>query len=196
MNTSRPPAGRPSAGGRTLPQVRESLGAFFHQLGMPPIAGRMLAWLALSESGCDSLDAMAGALKASKASVSSMARLLAERGFVERVPVLERRDCYRLRADAWENVLRTRLAAIASAKGLADEGLLAARGGRAPRPRAPRVPAGVQRIVRRPRARPAFVPRARARTRGRSPLPARLPTPQVKTRRTRARPLAGLPATS
>lgn len=123
MNTSRPPAGRPSTGGRTLPQVMESLGTFFHQLGMPPIAGRMLAWLALSESGCDSLDAMAGALKASKASVSSMARLLAERGFVERVPVLERRDCYRLRADAWENVLRTRLAAIASAKGLADEGL-------------------------------------------------------------------------
>ncbi|WP_375766235.1 hypothetical protein NR798_31655 [Archangium gephyra] len=123
MNTSRPPAGRPSAGGRTLPQVRESLGMFFHQLGMPPIAGRMLAWLALSESGCDSLDAMAGALKASKASVSSMARLLAERGFVERVPVLERRDCYRLRADAWENVLRARLATIASAKGLADEGL-------------------------------------------------------------------------
>ncbi|HYO72305.1 MAG TPA: hypothetical protein VEU33_40160 [Archangium sp.] len=123
MNTSRPPAGRPSTGGRTLPQVMESLGMFFHQLGMPPIAGRMLAWLALSESGCDSLDAMAGALKASKASVSSMARLLAERGLVERVPVLERRDCYRLRADAWENVLRARLAAIASAKGLADEGL-------------------------------------------------------------------------
>jgi MarR family protein len=123
MNTSRPPAGRPSAGGRTLPQVRESLGMFFHQLGLPPIAGRMLAWLALSESGCDSLDAMAGALKASKASVSSMARLLAERGLVERVPVLERRDCYRLRADTWENVLRARLAAIASAKGLADEGL-------------------------------------------------------------------------
>jgi DNA-binding MarR family transcriptional regulator len=111
------------AGGRTLPQVMESLGRFFHQLGMPPIAGRMLAWLALSESGCDSLDAMAGALKASKASVSSMARLLAERGLVERVPVLERRDCYRLRADAWENVLRARLAALASAKGLADEGL-------------------------------------------------------------------------
>ncbi|MFY0569104.1 GbsR/MarR family transcriptional regulator [Archangium lansingense] len=123
MSTSRPSAGRPSAGGRTLPQVMESLGTFFHQLGMPPIAGRMLAWLALSESGCDSLDAMAGTLKASKASVSSMARLLAERGFVERVPVLERRDCYRLRADAWENVLRARLAAIASAKGLAEEGL-------------------------------------------------------------------------
>jgi hypothetical protein len=52
-----------------------------------------------------------------------MARLLAERGLVERVPVLERRDCYRLRADAWENVLRARLAALASAKGLADEGL-------------------------------------------------------------------------
>jgi DNA-binding MarR family transcriptional regulator len=123
MNTSRPPAGRPSAGGRTLPQVRDSLGTFFQQLGMPPIAGRMLAWLATSESGCDSLDTMAGGLKASKASVSSMARLLAERGLVERVPVLERRDCYRLRADAWENVLRARLAAIASARGLAEEGL-------------------------------------------------------------------------
>ena len=49
MNASRPPAGRPSAGGRTLPQVMESLGMFFHQLGMPPIAGRMLAWLALSD---------------------------------------------------------------------------------------------------------------------------------------------------
>jgi hypothetical protein len=52
-----------------------------------------------------------------------MARLLAERGLVERVPVLERRDCYRLRADAWENVLRARLAAIASTRGLAEEGL-------------------------------------------------------------------------
>ena len=82
---------------RTLPQVMESLSGFIHQLGVPPIAGRMVAWLALSESGCDSLDAMARGLGASKASVSSMARLLAERGFVERVPVLDRRDSYRLR---------------------------------------------------------------------------------------------------
>jgi hypothetical protein len=121
MTVSRPSDTRPS--GRALPQVRESLGELIHQLGVPPIAGRMVAWLALSESGCDSLDAMSEALGASKASVSSMARLLAERGFVERVPVLERRDCYRLRADAWENILRTRLAAIASVKGLAEEGL-------------------------------------------------------------------------
>src|SRR6188768_2863049 len=100
MTSSRPPDARPSASGRALPQVRESLGEFIHQLGVPPIAGRLVAWLALSESGSDSLDAMAEGLGASKASVSSMARLLAERGFVERVPVLERRDCYRLRADA------------------------------------------------------------------------------------------------
>jgi DNA-binding MarR family transcriptional regulator len=103
--------------------VRDALGEFFHHLGLPPIAGRMVAWLALSESGCDSLDAMAEGLEASKASVSNMARLLAERGFVERVPVLDRRDSYRLREDAWENVLRTRLATLASVRGLADEGL-------------------------------------------------------------------------
>ncbi|QRK07891.1 hypothetical protein JQX13_49320 [Archangium violaceum] len=108
---------------RTLPQVMESLSGFIHQLGVPPIAGRMVAWLALSESGCDSLDAMARGLGASKASVSSMARLLAERGFVERVPVLDRRDSYRLREDAWENLLRTRLHALASVKGLVEEGL-------------------------------------------------------------------------
>ncbi|PTL77956.1 GbsR/MarR family transcriptional regulator [Vitiosangium sp. GDMCC 1.1324] len=108
---------------RTLPQVRESLGGFIQQLGVPPIAGRIVAWLALSESGCDSLDAMAEGLGASKASVSSMARLLAERGFVERVPVLNRRDSYRLRADAWENILRTRLAELASVKGLVEEAL-------------------------------------------------------------------------
>lgn len=177
MNTSRPPAGRPSAGGRTLPQVRESLGTFFHQLGMPPIAGRMLAWLALSESGCDSLDAMAGALKASKASVSSMARLLAERGFVERVPVLERRDCYRLRADAWENVLRIRLAAIASAKGLADEGLwLLGEGEHPARPRLESLREFSELCVALERDLPSFLGRLRGRgagTRSRraSPLP-------------------------
>ncbi|WNG48965.1 hypothetical protein F0U60_36235 [Archangium minus] len=108
---------------RTLPQVMESLSGFIHQLGVPPIAGRIVAWLALSESGCDSLDAMAQGLGASKASVSSMARLLAERGFVERVPVLDRRDSYRLREDAWENLLRSRLTALASVKGLVEEGL-------------------------------------------------------------------------
>lgn len=130
MTANRPPDARPS--GRALPQVRESLGELIHQLGVPPIAGRMVAWLALSESGRDSLDAMAEALGASKASVSSMARLLAERGFVERVPVLERRDCYRLRTDAWENILRTRLAELASVKGLAEEGLWLLREGEHP----------------------------------------------------------------
>lgn len=165
MTANRPPDTRP--GGRALPQVRESLGEFIHQLGVPPIAGRMVAWLALSESGCDSLDAMAGALGVSKASVSGMARLLAELGFVERVPVLERRDCYRLRADAWENILRTRLAELARVKGLVEEGLWLLREGEHPaRSRLESLREFSELCARLERDLPAFLERLRKTKKG------------------------------
>jgi DNA-binding transcriptional regulator GbsR (MarR family) len=78
--------------------------------GMSPIAGRLFAVLLLSEKP-RSLDELAEALGVSKASVSTDARRLLERGTVERVSHPgDRRDYYELAPDFFAKVIRTRVA--------------------------------------------------------------------------------------
>lgn len=78
--------------------------------GLAPIAGRLFAALLLSDEP-RSLDALADELGVSKASVSTEARRLFERGIVERVTVPgDRRDYYELAPDFFAQVIRARLA--------------------------------------------------------------------------------------
>lgn len=71
--------------------------------GMPRIAGRMIAFLMVHEGAC-SLDDLAEALQASKASVSTNARFLEERGILVRTSSPgDRRDFYEIAPSPWEN---------------------------------------------------------------------------------------------
>ena len=78
--------------------------------GMSPIAGRLFALLLLSDEP-RSLDELASQLGVSKASVSTDARRLLERGIVERSsPAGDRRDYYELTPDFFAQVIRSRVA--------------------------------------------------------------------------------------
>ena len=77
--------------------------------GMSPIAGRLYALLLLSEEP-RSLDELADALGVSKASVSTDARRLLERGIVERVAKAgDRRDYYELTPDFFARIIDARI---------------------------------------------------------------------------------------
>jgi DNA-binding transcriptional regulator GbsR (MarR family) len=63
----------------------EDIGLFFEQMGMPRMAGRILGVLLISDPPAQSITEISEKLKASKSSVSIMARLLVENGLIERV---------------------------------------------------------------------------------------------------------------
>jgi DNA-binding transcriptional regulator GbsR (MarR family) len=73
--------------------------------GMPRIGGRIFGYL-LATGGTLSLDELAETLQASKASVSTNARMLEQLGMIRQVSVLgDRRDFYRVQDDPWERML-------------------------------------------------------------------------------------------
>jgi len=87
----------------------EQLGRSAEADGLTRIAGRLFAALLMSEEP-RSLDDLADDLGVSKASVSTDARRLLERGVVERRSVAgDRRDYYQLASDFFTAVIRHRL---------------------------------------------------------------------------------------
>jgi DNA-binding transcriptional regulator GbsR (MarR family) len=77
--------------------------------GLSPIAGRLFALLLLADEP-RSLDDLADGLGVSKASVSTDARRLLERGIVERVAVAgDRRDFYQLTPDFFVQIVQSRV---------------------------------------------------------------------------------------
>ena len=64
-------------------QFTDRMGLLFEAEGQPRIAGRMFGYLLVSEDP-RSLDQLAETLRVSKASVSTNARLLADKGMLER----------------------------------------------------------------------------------------------------------------
>jgi DNA-binding transcriptional ArsR family regulator len=96
----------------------ERMGQATESDGLSPIAGRLFALLLLSEVP-RSLDELAAELGVSKASVSTDARRLLERGIVERSsPPGDRRDYYELAPDFYAQVIRSRVARWRSLHGL------------------------------------------------------------------------------
>ena len=84
----------------------ERMGLTSEADGLPRIAGRIFGYLLIHE-GAFSLDELAERLQVSKASVSTNARQLEQIGLVERVSMPgDRRDYYRMEADAWERMLQ------------------------------------------------------------------------------------------
>lgn len=90
----------------SVQQFVERMALICEKEGMPRIAGRMLGYL-LATDETVSLDELAERLQASKASVSTNARMLEQFGMVQRVSVMgDRRDFYRVENDPWARMLR------------------------------------------------------------------------------------------
>jgi DNA-binding transcriptional regulator GbsR (MarR family) len=78
--------------------------------GLPRIAGRIFGLLLISE-GARSLDELACELQVSKGSVSTNARLLEQRGILERIcRPADRRDYYQVPPDLFSHTMAQRLA--------------------------------------------------------------------------------------
>ncbi len=89
--------------------------------GLSPIAGRLFALLMLAAEP-QSLDELAASLGVSKASVSTDARRLLDRGIVERTRRTgDRRDFYELAPDFFARVIRARVARWRRVQQLVDD---------------------------------------------------------------------------
>jgi len=102
----------------------EDIGLFFEQIGMPRMAGRILGVLLISDPPAQSITDIAQTLKASKSSVSIMARMLVENGLVERVasPV-PRRDYYRFKPGGWILYMRQWMDLMSGLHEITERGL-------------------------------------------------------------------------
>lgn len=90
-------------------QFTDRMGLLFEAEGQPRIAGRLFGCLMVSDEP-RSLDQLADALSVSKASVSTNARMLAEKGMLERVcRPGDRHDYYRVAADLPSRSMAERL---------------------------------------------------------------------------------------
>ena len=90
----------------------EQLAVLLESDGMPRVAGRLFGLLLVSATP-RSLDELAGQLGVSKASISINARMLEEKGVVERVGrQADRRDYYCIADDILERTLEQRIAKI------------------------------------------------------------------------------------
>ncbi len=102
----------------------EDIGLFFEQMGMPRMAGRILGVLLISDQPAQSITDLVQKLKASKSSISIMARLLVEDGLIERVasPV-PRRDYYRFKPGGWILYMRQWLGLMSVLHLITERGL-------------------------------------------------------------------------
>ncbi len=91
-------------------QFIERFGAFLEADGYAPVAGRLFALLLITDGSC-ALDELADRLAVTKASISINARILEQRGVLERVTHPgDRRDHYRIAPDILARSMEQRLA--------------------------------------------------------------------------------------
>lgn len=99
----------------------ERLGLHLAGEGLPLIAGRVTAYLLVSE-GPRSLDEIAGALGVSRASVSTDARRLVDRGLLVRRSIPgDRRTYYAFAPDGFQTMLAARIRNLSTFCALLDE---------------------------------------------------------------------------
>ena len=103
----------------------EEVGVVFEQTGIPRMAGRLFGWLLISDPPYQSPSQLAEVLGASKGSISTSIRLLAQMGLVERYVIPgSRHDHFRLPEDAVKKIIRHGLEQeIKMFRSLAERGL-------------------------------------------------------------------------
>jgi hypothetical protein len=102
----------------------EQLSILLERDGLPRMAGRIFGWLLVCAPPEQSMEDLAAAVQGSKASMSTMTRLLAQSGLVEKVrPPGARRDAFRIRPGQWQQLWRARLELLREAAALTGQGL-------------------------------------------------------------------------
>lgn len=102
----------------------EDIALFFEKSGLPRIAGRILGLLLICDPPHRSASELAEEVGASKASVSTMTRMLLSAGLIERVGVPgERSTHFALRDDGFERTFEVRMKGLVGFGPLAERGL-------------------------------------------------------------------------
>ena len=102
----------------------EDFGLLFEQFGKPRMVGRVLGVLLVSGLEEHSAEELAGLLRASRGSISSATRTLVQSGLVQRVSRPgERRDYFRVRPGAWNELMRERMVQVYALREMAERGL-------------------------------------------------------------------------
>jgi DNA-binding transcriptional regulator GbsR (MarR family) len=102
----------------------EEVARYFEDAGLPRIAGRLIGALMVAEPREQSAADLAHRLHASRASISTMGRLLIAAGIVERWTVPgHRREYLRFRDDAWPTVMMEKTRWISELRRLGERGL-------------------------------------------------------------------------
>lgn len=103
----------------------EGMGLYYERLGVPRIGGRILGLLMIAERPL-TLDDMARALKVSRASISTNARMNVAVGMVEHVSLAgDRRDYYVFSPNAWTRRLEVALPFYDILRQLSEQGMKA-----------------------------------------------------------------------
>jgi len=102
----------------------EDIGLYFEQMGLPLMAGRILGALLISDPPPQSITDLGKKLNSSKSSISIMARLLVERGLIERVvSPIPRQDYYRFKPGGWIIYMRQWLGLMAGLHRITERGM-------------------------------------------------------------------------
>ena len=102
----------------------EDIGLYFEQMGLPRMAGRILGALLISDPPAQSITDLVERLNASKSSISIMARLLVERGLIERVASpIPRRDYYHFKPGGWKIYMHQWLGLMSGLHQITERGL-------------------------------------------------------------------------
>jgi DNA-binding transcriptional regulator GbsR (MarR family) len=102
----------------------DDLGRFMASYGMPPIAGRMWAWLLICEPPEQSAGEIAEALGASRGSISGAARVLETAGFIRRSTRRgDRREYFSAPSEGFRSLLASAGAAYRRIREIAERGL-------------------------------------------------------------------------
>jgi DNA-binding transcriptional regulator GbsR (MarR family) len=105
-------------------QFIEQVGLILESEGLPRMAGRLLGFLLICDPPEQSSAQLVAALSASKASISTNTRLLLHTELVEKVAMPGRRGSwFRVRSNAWEQLMEHQLSAITRFRRLLDEGV-------------------------------------------------------------------------
>lgn len=125
-----PPPPEPAAHdaeGHASPAVAtyvEDVALFFERSGMGRMSGRLLGALMVAEPPERSQEELATFLGVSRGSVSQASRMLVDAGLVERRRRRgDRRDYFRVRPEAWTDMIERRVDAIVALRRLAERGI-------------------------------------------------------------------------
>ena len=102
----------------------EDFGLLFGQFGLSRMFGRVLGVLMISDPPERSAEELADALGASRGSISQTTRSLIQMGLVRRWSRPgERRDYFRIRPDAWHEIMRREMESLGAFRKTAERGL-------------------------------------------------------------------------